>query len=196
MTKRTVDQAALTAHFEQRAREKMTEIDDTPTPAQHPNTSLVLAPPAKPTISEPAWMQQPVTVIAEGWAAPIVTQTEHSDPMTRAKATGLRMLAWGLVWLAAGLVAFAILAMIGAELPYAGAAGALLWVGATAVTSYKIARLDHDVSAGGVERHRIDKGYDLAREQLRHEYGLKRLALDTYIKCLEMNDRQLEDKRR
>ena len=148
------------------------------------------------TVSEPAWMQQPTTIIAEGTWQPIVTQTEHSDPMTRAKATGLRMLAWGVIWLAAGLVAFAILAMIGAELPYAGATGAALWVVATAVTSYKIARLDHDVSAGGVERHRIDKGHDLAKAQLQHEYSLRRMALDTYIKCLEINDRRLEDKRR
>ncbi len=174
----------------------MYEIDEVATPAQRPDTSLVLAPPTRQAVSEPAWMQQPITVIAEGWAAPVVTQTEHSDPMTRAKATGLRMLAWGVIWLAAGIVAFAILAMIGAELPYAGAAGALLWVAATAVTSYRIARLDHDVSAGGVERHRIDKGYDLAREQLRHEYGLKKMALDAYLKCLEINDRRLEDKRR
>lgn len=148
------------------------------------------------TVSEPAWMQQPITVIAEGWAAPIVTQSEHSDPMTRAKATGLRMLAWGLVWLAAGIVAFALLAMIGADLPYAAAIGALLWVVATAVTGYKIARLDHDVSAGGVERHRIDRGHDLAREQLRHDASLRRMALEAYIKSLEINDRRLEDKRR
>ena len=197
MTKRTVDQAALTAHFERRAVDKMTEIDDVATPTPRANTSLVLAPPrADITVSEPAWMQQPVTVIAEGWAAPVVTQSEHSDPMTRAKATGLRMLAWGVIWLAAGLVACAILAMIGAELPYAGAAGAMLWVVASAVTGYKIARLDHDVSAGGVERHRIDRGHDLAKAQLQHEYGLKRMALEAYIKSLEINDRRLEDKRR
>lgn len=196
MTKRQIDQAALTEHFQRRAEAKMYEIDDVATPARPQNTSLVLAPPTKQAVSEPAWMQQPVTVIAEGWAAPIVTQTEHSDPMTRAKATSLRMLAWGLVWLAAGLVAFAILAMIGAELPWAAAIGGMLWVGATAVTSYRIARLDHDVSAGGVERHRIDKGHDLAKAQLQHEYGLKKMALEAYIKCLEINGRQMEDKRR
>ena len=196
MTRRHIDHAALTAHFERRAAAKMYEIDDGAAPAPQANTSLVLAPRKEITVTHPAWMEQPVTVIAEGWAAPVVTQTEHSDPMSRAKATGLRMLAWGVIWLAAGLLACVILAMIGAELPYAGAAGALLWVVATAVTGYKIARLDHDVSAGGVERHRIDKGYDLAREQLRHEYSLKRLALDTYIKCIELNDRRLEDKRR
>lgn len=148
-------------------------------------------------LTHPAWMEQPVTVIAEGWAAPIVTQSEHSDPLTRAKATGLRMLAWGVVWLGAGLVAFVLLAIIGAEVPYAAAAGAALWVAATAVTSYRIARLDHDVSAGGVERHRIDKGHDLAREQMRHEYALRKMALDSYLQALERRERvQLEDRRR
>ena len=191
------DYAALAAEWQRRAETKMNEIDDAATVARPQNNSLVLPPPrADITVSEPAWLQQPVTVIAENTWQPIVTQSEHSDPMTRAKATGLRMLAWGVIWLAAGIVAFAILAMIGAELPYAGAAGAMLWVVATAVTGYKIARLDHDVSAGGVERHRIDKGHDLAKAQLQHEYGLKRMALDAYIKSLEINDRRLEDKRR
>ena len=46
MNRRTVDQAALTAHFQERAAAKMTEIDDPTAPAPRANTSLVLpAPP-------------------------------------------------------------------------------------------------------------------------------------------------------
>lgn len=198
MSKRQVDHAALAARWEREAHASLYADDAAPL-ATRPPANYVAPPAARQaiTVSEPAWLAQPTTVIAEGAWTPVVTQSEHSDPMTRAKATGLRMLAWGLVWGAGGLILMAILAMIGADLPWAAAAGALLWVAATAVTSYRIARLDHDVSAGGVERHRIERGYDLARAQLQHDYALRRLALDAYLRSLERHDRaQLEDRRR
>ena len=45
MKHRQIDQAALTAHFQERATAKMYEIDEPTTSAQRQNTSLVLPPP-------------------------------------------------------------------------------------------------------------------------------------------------------
>lgn len=197
--KRPTDYNALAARWQREAEDWSDPDEATSTALVHqPATFVPPAPARQPVVVHtPEWLASQLPAPAEAAWAPIATQMEHSDPITRAKATGLRMLAWGLVWLGAGLVAFVLLAIIGAKLPYAAAAGALLWVTATAVTSYRVARLDHEVSAGGVERHRIDKGYDLAREQMRHEASLKRMALDAWLASLERHDRaQLEDKRR
>ena len=195
--RRQVDAAALAAQFQRQSEAALTDTSAGPAVARPPVSAYLAPRPAPRQMAEPAWMAQPAPVIAEGTWQPIVTQTEHSDPMTRAKATGLRMLAWGAIWLAAGLVTMAILAIVGAALPWAATFGGLLWVSLTAVTSYRVARLDHEVSAGGVERHRIDKGHDLAKAQMQHEYTLKRMALDAYLQTLERHDRaQLEDKRR
>ena len=180
--RRTVDSAALTAKFQ---RQSATwEVDDAPL-AVKPVSNYITPLPKREvaTMPQPAWMApQPM---AADFLAPVVTQMEHSDPVTRAKATGLRMVAWGIVWLGAGLITAVILSLAGTATPWSATIGGVLWLVLTAVSAYKVSRLDFDVSSGGVERHRIDRGHDLARMSLQHEYSLKRMALDAWLKSLE-----------
>lgn len=148
-------------------------------------TFVAPAPPARAPQPPPTWLAQQETVDDARWLAPVVTQMESADPVARAKATGLRMLSWGAIWLGGGLIVFALLAIVGAKLPIAAALGGLVWIVATAGTSYRVARLDHEVSAGGVERHRIDRGAQVQLARMRHDHELKRLALDAWLRSLD-----------
>lgn len=186
MTRRQVDSAALAAKWEEQS--KVWTVDDAPAAAPlartTPATFVAPAPVAKVT-QLPAWMApQPM---AADWMAPISTQIEHSDPVTRAKATGLRMVSWGVIWLGAGMIAAVLLSLAGTATAWSATIGGVMWLVLTAYSAYRVSRLDFDVSSGGVERHRIDAGRDLARMQLQHDHTLKRMALDAWLKSLERN---------
>lgn len=168
-------------------------------PAERPAVSnlpklayVAPAPPARAPMAPPSWIVQQDVVDDGRWLAPVVTQMESADPVARAKATGLRMLSWGAIWLGAGLIVFAILAIVGAKLPVAAAVGGLLWIVATAGTSYRVARLDHEVSAGGVERHRIDAGRHVQLARMQHDQELKRMALSAWLRSLERGDGRVD----
>ena len=95
------------------------------------------------------------------------------------------MFSWGLVWLGAGLITAVLLSLAGTATPWSATIGGVLWLVLTAVSAYRVSKLDFDVSSGGVERHRIDRGHDLARMSLQHEYSLKKMALDAWLRSLE-----------
>lgn len=179
---RTIDAAALAARWQ-----KQSETWEEPEPAQlaKPVSNYITPLPKREVAAmpQPAWMAPQAMPV--DFLAPISTQMEHSDPVTRAKATGLRMVAWGIVWLGAGLITAVILSLAGTATPWSATIGGVLWLVLTAVSAYRVSKLDFDISSGGVERHRIDRGHDLARMSLQHEYSLKKMALDAWLKSLE-----------
>ena len=187
MSKRPIDYNALAARWQHQAEDWSDPDEATSTALVHqPATFVAPAPARQPVVVHtPEWLASQLPAPAEAAWAPIATQMEHSDPITRAKATGLRMLAWGVIWLGAGLVAFVLLAIIGAKLPYAAAAGAVLWIAATAVKSHQIAKLDHDIAPGGVERHRVDVAAQVAMAKMEHDFELRRMALAAWLRSLE-----------
>lgn len=81
-TRRQIDQAALTAHFERRAREKMTEIDEPAAPTLRRDTSLVLPPPPpaqlRPLPTQDAVQQVDVLPAATVQTVVRTSQVDHS----------------------------------------------------------------------------------------------------------------------
>jgi hypothetical protein len=65
----------------------------------------------------------------------------------------------------------------------------LTFAALTAFSYYRLNRTDYDYSREGTERFRVATAADLAREQMRHEQELRRLALEAYIRQIEGRER-------
>ena len=197
MNRRTVDHVALAAKWEQQSKEWT--VDD-PAPVARPVSSTFVQPPAPiAKMSElPAWMleRQPFAPDVALQAMPVAIK-EITSGQDRAKALQWRLLPFLGLWAIVGVVLGVGVVMVGAETPVAAMAGLAAFAGLGAYTYRKLVYVDFEFGAGGVERHRIDAGVDLAKRRMAHEHELRRLALDAYLTSLDRHDRaQLEDRNR
>lgn len=115
MAKRQIDQAALTAHFERRAKEKMYEIDEPTTPTPRANTSLVLPPPPPATLQALPTQDtvQQVDVLPAASVQTVVrtSQVDHSKGFLIRTLPLAAAFAVAAVVVAVGLLAVPLLSM-------------------------------------------------------------------------------------
>jgi sensor domain CHASE-containing protein len=55
------------------------------------------------------------------------------------------------------------------------------WGVLCAITYLLFDRQEQDYSTNGLERHRIDKAFQLRREEIRHDHELKKMALEAHL---------------
>jgi hypothetical protein len=153
------------------------------------NLVLPLAKREPVTIDAPAWLAQREPLnLAAGWQT-IEGAVEHTSAMDRAKALRVRLVPFVLLWLLlSGVMGFIVYQVVQSNVG-AGVTTLLLFAVLTAFTYYRLNRTDYEFSREGTERHKVDTVADLAREQMRHEAELRRVALGAYVKQLERHDR-------
>ena len=188
----------LAATFQRQSMEALTTPDDGPQlPVVRQNYVTPARPQAKPA-ELPTWAveRQPFAPDVALQAMPVAIK-EITSGQDRAKALQWRLLPFLGLWAIVGIVLGVGVVLVGAEAPVAAMAGLAAFAGLGAYTYRKLVYVDFEFGAGGVERHRIDAGVDLAKRRMAHEHELRRLALDAYLQTLDRHDRaQLEDRNR
>lgn len=153
-----------------------------------PNFVAPLAKREPVTVDAPAWMVQREPMnLAAGWQT-LEGAQEHTSAMDRAQALQVRMVPWLWSWGIVGVIVGLSLWWI-SKTPELVLAGALSFAGLTAFTYYKMNGQDYAHSREGTERHKVDVAADLAREQMRHEQELRRMAWQFQVKQLEDRER-------
>lgn len=168
--------------------------DDRPTTlARRPGPQFVRPePPATITVrpeppAPPAWLNGSQFDIAPALTATPGTR-EQTSAMDRAQALRVRLVPWLVAWSLLSLVVGVVIIRVVGDWPAGGLLALLLFAALTAWTYYKMDRNDYVYSREGTERHRIDSAVDLAIAQMDHDFELKRLALEAYLRHLEGND--------
>jgi hypothetical protein len=153
------------------------------------NLVLPLAKREPVTIDAPAWLAQREPLnLAAGWQT-IEGAVEHTSAMDRAKALRVRLMPFLWGWGGLSVVVGATVLYVAKNVPVAGLLTLLLFSALTAFTYYKLNHTDYEYSREGTEHHKVNVAADLAREQMRHEAELRRVALGAYVKQLERHDR-------
>lgn len=194
MTKRQVDQAALTAHFQRRAEEKMYEIDDAPAPAPVQTytagkTALERVP-QMPMLANTDATEDGAFAVASGQAlaAGAGGVFEHTSAADRAQADLLR-LAYYAGALLVLIIGFALLLwtdwwQFGSVLVLLGA-GSMIVAGVV-----HAAGLRH--SQAGVARHKVDTIRAMHKDRLESR---ERMAMQMSSAWLQLVGSQLEHER-
>lgn len=141
--------------------------------------------PAQP----PAWVTQAQPLEVGGVWTPVEGAQERTSPMDRAQALRVRLTPFLWAWGGVGVVVGGAVWLLGGAWPAGAMLGALLFAALTAVTYYKLNGQDYTYSREGTERHRLDTAAGLAREQMRNDHELRRMALQTYLDALERHER-------
>lgn len=142
-------------------------------PPQLPMLGEVL-PPANPDSA----------ALVHAWQQPTEAMVEQTSATDRAHGVVLRSLPmFGLVALlslAGALIAYGVAGQVPAALTFlvvmATVGGGIYWFES---------RTEYAHSRNGVERLRIIESADLEHARLDHEFGLRRMALEAYIKIME-----------
>jgi len=124
--------------------------------------------------------------LVHAWQQPTEAMVEQTSATDRAKGVVLRNLPMqalvALLSVAGAMVAYGVAGTTPAVLTFlvlmAGVGGALYWAES---------RTEYAHSRNGVERLRIIESADLEHARLDHEFGLRRMALEAYIKIMERN---------
>jgi hypothetical protein len=96
------------------------------------------------------------------------------------------MAIWGL--LSAGVVALSLTWPPAAGFMPSPWLGLLLWGALTSITLTRLDWADHAHSAGGVERHRIDRGAEVALAEIDARLERDVRALDIYARTLGIGE--------
>ena len=166
------------------------DADRPTTLARRPGPQFVRPePPATITVRQeppapPAWLNGSQFDIA-----PALTATpgarEQTSAMDRAQALRVRLVPWLVAWSLLSLVVGVVIILVVGDWPAGGLLALLVFAGLTAFTYYKMDHNDYRYSREGTERHRIDAAVDLAQAQMDHDYELRKLALEAYLRHLE-----------
>lgn len=125
--------------------------------------------------------QQPVIAIehaAQGYEG----ATERTSGVDRSKALVIRLLPFTAVWL--------VLAVAVGWLAGSGILGLLIFSGFTGATYALMDRTEYQFSRNGLERHKVNTLAGLKREEMRHQQELRRMALQSYLRQLEVKDNE------
>lgn len=122
--------------------------------------------------------------LMHAWQTPTDGMMEHTSSVDRAKGVVLRSLPVfalvALLAIAGALIAYALAGQTPAVLTFlfvmAGLGGVIYWFES---------RTEYAHSRHGVERLRIIEGADIEHARMEHEFNLRRMALDAYIKIME-----------
>jgi hypothetical protein len=141
------------------------------------------------TIDTPAWLVQPAPLqVANAWE-PQNGAKEETSAMDRAQALRVRLLPFGLLWALLGIIVGIVVLVVAQNAPGAALCALLTFVAMTSTTYIKLNGQDYAHSREGTERHRITTAADLQREAMRNDQELRRLALETYLRSLEIHQR-------
>ncbi len=110
---------------------------------------------------------------------------EHTSAMDRAHALRVRLLPFLLMWGGLAIVVGVVAWRIADSVPVASMVGLLLFCVMGAGTYIKLNTTDYQHSREGTERHRINTAADIAHAQLQHDYELRKMALESYLKIME-----------
>lgn len=195
MTRRQVDQAALAAHFQQRAEDKMYEIDDPPTPAPVQTytagkTALERVP-AMPMLANSDPTEDGAFAVASGQAlaAGAGGVFEHTSAADRARADLLRLAyyAGALLVLIIG-VAF----LLWSDWWQFGSVLMLLGAGSMIIAAVvHTAGLRH--SQAGVARHKVDTIRAMHKDRLESR---ERMAMQMSGAWLQLVGKQMDHEQR
>lgn len=148
-------------------------------PAKQPRPLPILGEVLPPAQVEPA-------ALLHSWQQPVEGMVEHTSAVDRAKGVTLRSLPMfftvALLSLAGALVAWGVAGQVPAVLTFlllmASIGGALYWLES---------RTEYAHSRHGVERLRIIEAADIEHARMEHEFSLRKMALEAYIKIMERN---------
>ena len=142
-------------------------------------------PPSLPSLSEvlPPANTEPAALL-HSWQQPVDGMVEQTSATDRAKGVVLRSLpTFGLVALlssAGAMIAYGVAGAVPSALTFlvvmAIVGGILYWFES---------RTEYAHSRHGVERLRIIESADIEHARMEHEFGLRRMALEAYIKIME-----------
>jgi hypothetical protein len=124
--------------------------------------------------------------LVHAWQQPTEAMVEQTSATDRARGVVLRSAPmFGLVALlaiAGALVAYGVAGTVPSVLTFlfmmAGVGGILYWFES---------RTEYAHSRNGVERLRIVESADIEHARMEHEFNLRRMALEAYIKIMERN---------
>ena len=122
--------------------------------------------------------------LVHAWQQPVEGMVEQTSATDRAKGVVLRSLpTFGLVALlssAGAMIAYGVAGAVPSALTFlvvmAIVGGILYWFES---------RTEYAHSRHGVERLRIIESADIEHARMEHEFGLRRMALEAYIKIME-----------
>lgn len=137
----------------------------------------------------PQWLTpaQPLDV-GRTWQPGQVAQ-EKTSAVDRAKGVQLRLWPFLVLYGAAGVVVGLAVWLAAANVPVAALVAVLVFAALGVTTYVKLNGQDYDHSGAGVERLRITEAAQLQREQMEQTHELRRMALETYLRRLERDDR-------
>lgn len=116
--------------------------------------------------------------------APQEALHEATDARDRAAGFVLRMTPLAIVWFVLSLaVAIVVWSLAGGM--WAAVGGLMLWGSLTAATWLAHDRQERMFAAGGIERHRLDRAYDLERQKLTQDHEVRVAVIGAYLKRLE-----------
>lgn len=137
----------------------------------------------------PQWLTpaQPLDV-GRTWQPGQVAQ-EKTSAVDRARGLQLRLWPFLVLYGLAGLAVGGVVWLVAANVPIAALLAVLTFAGAGIFTYRRMNLDDYDHSGAGVERLRITEAAQLQREQMEQTHELRRMALETYLRRLERDDR-------
>lgn len=123
----------------------------------------------------------PTTVIVDDALTTLEGSHERTTSMDRSKALVVRLMPYSAVWLVLSVgVAW-----------WASMGGWFVLVAFAALTSVTYAYLDrteYQFSRNGLERHKVNTLASLKRDEMSHQYELRRMALDAHLKMLGVDN--------
>lgn len=123
----------------------------------------------------------PTTVVVDDALQTLEGSTEKTNAMERSQALVVRLLPFSAVWL--------VLSIGVSEAASMGGWFTLcMFSGLTAVTYAYLDRQEYQFSRNGLERHKVNTLASLKRDEMAHQQELRRMALESTLKMLEVRD--------
>lgn len=123
----------------------------------------------------------PTTVIVDSALQTLEGSQERTTGMDRSLSLVVRLAPFSVVWLCLAIgVSWA--ASMGAGFTL------MFFAGLTAATYAYLDRQEYQFSRNGLERHKVNTLASLKRDEMTHQQELRRMALETTLKMLEVRN--------